>query len=248
MMRYALIADIHANLDALRAVLADIERQNCGHIACLGDIVGFDANPKECLDIIRSRGIACIKGDHDEYCSTNVPLDDFNREAAAHIGWTREQLNEADRKWLRELPYSRAIEDFMTVHASLDRPQRWANIFDETSAGAHFARQTSRVCFFGHTHVPMAFVRKDTVHGGPYTELKLEENAKYLVNAGSVGQSREGVNQANYAVYDLDAQVIRLRCVDYVKSALSRRGGRAMSPAPEVAGDLAAHVGERPPR
>jgi len=234
-MRYALIADIHANLDALRAVLADIERQNCSHIACLGDIVGFDASPKECLDIIRSRGIPCLKGDHDEYCSSNVPLDDFNREAAAHIRWTREQLQEADKKWLRELPYSRLIEDFMMVHSSLDRPQRWANIFDEAAAGAHFVQQTSRVCFFGHTHVPMAFIKKDAVRGSSYEELKVETETKYLVNPGSVGQSREGVNKANYAVYDLEAQVIRLRRVDYVKSAAPRRGGRAASPALETA-------------
>jgi predicted phosphodiesterase len=246
-MRYALIADIHANLGALRAVLADIKKQNCSHIACLGDIVGFDANPKECVDIIRGLGIPCIKGDHDEYCSSNIPLDDFNREAAFHIRWTREQLEEGDRKWLRELPYSRSIEDFMTVHSSLDRPQRWASIFDETAAGAHFVQQTSRVCFFGHTHVPLAFVQKDAVRGSAYSELKLEANAKYLVNAGSVGQSREGVDKANYAIYDLDEQVIRLRRVDYVKSVSPRKGGGATPPAPKPPGGNptpAARLGE----
>lgn len=235
-MRYALIADIHANLDALRAVLADIERQKCSHIACLGDIVGFDVHPKECLDIIRGLGIPCLKGDHDEYCSSNIALGDFNREAAAHIRWTRDQLDEGDWKWLRELPYSRFVEDFMTVHASLDRPQRWANILDEAAAAAHFVQQTSRVCFFGHTHAPMAFVKKDAVRGGAYSELKIEADSKYLVNTGSVGQSREGENQANYAVYDLDARVIRLRRVDYVRSASPRKGPRAMATAPEPAG------------
>src|ERR1017187_9872287 len=106
-MKYAIIAEIHANLEAFQVVLQDIEKQKCTHIACLGDIVGYNANPKECLDIIRAMNIPCIKGNHDEYCSSDKPLEGFNPDAVKVINWTREQLTEDDKKWLSELEHVR---------------------------------------------------------------------------------------------------------------------------------------------
>ena len=91
-MKYAIIADIHANLEALQVVLEDIKAQKCTHYACLGDVVGYNANPKECLDIVRNMGMPCVKGNHDEYCSTKTNLEGFNPHAAEAVNWTREQL------------------------------------------------------------------------------------------------------------------------------------------------------------
>src|SRR5580658_8897442 len=110
-MKYAIIADIHANLEAFQVVLGDIEKQKCTHIACLGDVVGYNANPKECLDIVRARNIPTIKGNHDEYCSGDSALEGFNPHAAEAVNWTRQQLTEDDRKWLRELKYLRLISN-----------------------------------------------------------------------------------------------------------------------------------------
>jgi len=104
-IKYAIIADIHANLEALEAVLKDIKEQNCTHYACLGDVVGYNANPKECLDIIREMDMPCVKGNHDEYCSAEGNTEGFNPYAAEAVNWTRKQLNEDDRKWLRDLKY-----------------------------------------------------------------------------------------------------------------------------------------------
>jgi len=215
-MKYAIIADIHANLEALQVVLEDIKTQACTHVACLGDVVGYNANPKECLDIIRGMNIPVVKGNHDEYCSTENDLEGFNPHAAEAINWTRDQLTLEDRQWLRDLKYIRLLASFTLVHATLDQPQRWGYVFDKLAAAASFTYQNTSMCFFGHTHVPLAFV-KDTgqVRGGTYSKFKVEAGKKYFINVGSVGQSRDGVPKATYVVYDMQEGAIELRRLDY---------------------------------
>lgn len=214
-MKYAIIADIHSNWEALQVVLEDIKAQKCTHTACLGDVVGYNANPKECLDMIRSMNIPCVKGNHDEYCSLDEHLEGFNPHAAEAVTWTRQQLTEEDRKWLRDLKYMRLVASFSIVHATLDVPQRWGYVFDKLAAAASFTYQNTSVCFFGHTHVPVAFIRDSVVRGGTYSKFKVEPGRKYFVNVGSVGQSRDGVAKATYAIYDMDEQSIELRRLDY---------------------------------
>src|SRR5881227_2557818 len=111
-MKYAIIADIHANLEAFQVVLEDIKQQKCTHTSCLGDVVGYNANPKECLDIVRQMNIPCVKGNHDEYCSIDEQLEGFNPHAAEAVEWTRRQLTDEDRNWLRELKYFRLVANF----------------------------------------------------------------------------------------------------------------------------------------
>jgi predicted phosphodiesterase len=215
-MKYAIIADIHANLEAFNTVLEDIKAQNCTHVACLGDVVGYNANPKECLDIVRGMNIPVVKGNHDEYCSTENDLEGFNPHAAEAINWTRDQLTPDDRQWLRELKYMRLVTSFTLVHATLDQPQRWGYVFDKLAAAASFTYQNTAICFFGHTHVPLAFVRDaGQVRGGTYSKFKIEAGKKYFINVGSVGQSRDGVPKATYVVYDMQEQSIELRRLDY---------------------------------
>lgn len=222
-MKYAIIADIHANWEALQTVLEDCQAQNVTHYACLGDVVGYNANPKECLDLVRSMGMPVVKGNHDEYCSSETDLEGFNPHAAEAINWTRDQLTEDDRKWLRELRYIRLVANFTIVHATLDGPQRWGYVFDKLAAAASFTYQNTSVCFFGHTHVPVAFVRDAVVRGGTYSKFKVEPGKKYFVNVGSVGQSRDGVPKATYVVYDLDEGSIELRRLDYDMATTQRK-------------------------
>jgi predicted phosphodiesterase len=214
-MRYAIIADIHANLEAFNTVLADAKAMNCTHYACLGDVVGYNANPKECLDMVRAMNMPVVKGNHDEYCSAEVDLEGFNPHAQEAINWTRNQLTEEDRKWLRDLRYIRLVASFSIVHATLDGPQRWGYVFDKLAAAASFTYQNTSVCFFGHTHVPVAFVRDAVVRGGTYSKFKTEPGKKYFVNVGSVGQPRDGNPKASYVVYDLDEGSIEIRRLDY---------------------------------
>ena len=214
-MKFAIIADIHGNLEAFRTVLADAEQQKPTHYVCLGDVVGYNANPKECLDIVRSMNIPCVKGNHDEYCSTENPLDGFNPAAAEAVNWTREQLTEEDRQWLRDLKYVRMVTSFSIVHATLDGPQRWGYVFDKLAAAASFTYQNTAVCFFGHTHVPVAFMRDSVVRGGTYTIFKIDAGKKYFVNVGAVGQPRDNNPKAAYVVYDVDEGTIELRRLEY---------------------------------
>jgi predicted phosphodiesterase len=214
-MKYAIIADIHGNLDAFQVVLEDIRAQNATHVVCLGDVVGYNAQPKECLDIVRQMNLPCVKGNHDEYCSTDNHLDGFNPHAAEAVHWTREQLSAEDKRWLRELKYSRMAANFTMVHATLDAPERWGYVFDKLAAAASFPYQNTQMCFFGHTHVPVAFMRDTVVRGGTYSKFKVDPAKKYFINVGAVGQPRDNNPKSAYVLYDMDAQTIELRRLDY---------------------------------
>ncbi|EEF57275.1 metallophosphoesterase family protein [Pedosphaera parvula] len=214
-MKFAIIADIHANLEALQVVLADSKEQKCTHYACVGDVVGYGANPKECLDIVRSMGMPTVKGNHDEYCSIDGELEGFNPHAAEAVTWTRKQLTEEDRQWLRDLKYFRLVTSFSMVHATLDGPQRWGYVFDKLAAAASFTYQNTSVCFFGHTHVPVAFIRDTVVKGGTYSKFKVDPARKYFVNVGSVGQPRDNNPKSAYVIYDMNEGTIELRRLDY---------------------------------
>lgn len=231
MNRYAIIADIHANLDAFQVVLEDIKQQQCTHVVCLGDVVGYGANPKECLDIVRGMNIPVVKGNHDEYIGSDESPDGFNDAAAEAVTWTRAQLTEDDRKWLRDLKYFRLVANFSIVHATLDAPQRWGYVFEKLEAAASFTYQNTQVCFFGHTHVPVAFIRDTGVRGGTYSKFRVEPGKKYFVNVGSVGQPRDGNPKAAYVVYDLPSQTIELRRLDYDIAAAQKKIRDAGLPA-----------------
>src|SRR5690349_18820202 len=132
--KFAVLGDIHANLEALLAVTDDARQRGCTHFACVGDVVGYNANPRECLEIVRRLEMPCVRGNHDEYATSSEPLDALNPRAASAMYWTREQLGETDRGWLSELRYVRVVAGFSLVHATLDAPHRWAYIIDKLGA------------------------------------------------------------------------------------------------------------------
>jgi predicted phosphodiesterase len=222
-MKFAIIADIHGNLDAFQVVLEDCKNQQVTHYACLGDVVGYNANPKECLDIVRTMNMPCVKGNHDEYCSSEEHLEGFNPAAAEAVNWTRKQLTEDDRQWLRDLKYSRMVTNFTIVHATLDGPQRWGYVFDKLAAAASFTYQNTSVCFFGHTHVPVAFVKDSVVRGGTYSKFKTEPGKKYFVNVGAVGQPRDNNPKAAYVIYDTTEGTIEIRRLEYDIAAAQKK-------------------------
>jgi diadenosine tetraphosphatase ApaH/serine/threonine PP2A family protein phosphatase len=203
--------------------MADIKEQKCTHYACVGDVVGYGANPKECLKIVRDMGMPCVKGNHDEYCSMDEQLDGFNAHAAEAVNWTRKQLNDDERQWLKDLKYFRLVTSFSMVHATLDGQQRWGYVFDKLAAAASFTYQNTAVCFFGHTHVPVAFIRDTMVRGGTYSKFKVDPSKKYFVNVGSVGQPRDNNPKAAYVVYDVDEGVIELRRLEYDIAAAQKK-------------------------
>lgn len=214
-MRFAIFGDIHANLHALDAVLADARASLCTHHVCMGDIVGYNAFPKECLSIIRELECPVVKGNHDEQASMIDEQEGFNALAEEAINWTRGQLTDDERGWLRELRMHRQVRDFTIVHATLDTPHKWGYIFNQLDAAASFSYQHTSLCFIGHTHVPKAYIRDGSVRSSALDILPLQNGKKYLVNVGSVGQPRDGDWRAAYCIYDSASNEIELRRVEY---------------------------------
>ena len=215
-MRFAIFGDIHANLEALNAVLADAKAHGVTHYVCLGDVVGYAANPGECLEIVRSLECPVVQGNHDEQACANDDLAGFNPLAQHAIDWTRQQLSTEQKDWLRALKLVRQVRDFTIVHATLDTPQRWGYIFNQLDAEASFNYQHTQLCFYGHTHAPKAYVREGThVRGQTFESLLIEAGKKYFVNVGSVGQPRDGDWHASYCLYTPAEQAIQLRRLEY---------------------------------
>lgn len=214
-MRFAILSDLHANLEATEAVLADAHERECTHFVCLGDVVGYNANPHECVEIVQKLECPVVKGNHDEQASLEESSRDFNALAEMAINWTRAQLTDADKTWLRELRLSRQVRDFTIVHATLDTPEQWGYVFNALDAAASFACQHTTVCFFGHTHVAGAFVRDDGVQRVRVDQLMIDGTKKYFINTGSVGQPRDGDWRAAYCIYHADKNVVEQRRVKY---------------------------------
>jgi diadenosine tetraphosphatase ApaH/serine/threonine PP2A family protein phosphatase len=219
------MSDIHANLPALQAAMKDAESCGADELLCLGDVVGNYDQPAECVRIMRDKARMCLKGNHDVYCSASVSLDSFNQQAREHVEWTRVQLSEEDREWLANLPLTVVVDGFTLVHATLNAPHRWEYVADKLSAAASFAHQKTKLCFFGHTHLPLAFMRDSSVRGGTYSKLKIDSEKDYFINVGSVGQSRDGDWRATYAVYDAGSRLVELRRVDYDRPTRGPSGG-----------------------
>jgi diadenosine tetraphosphatase ApaH/serine/threonine PP2A family protein phosphatase len=215
-MRFAIFSDVHSNLEALEAVLRDAEEHKCTHFVCLGDVVGYNANPHECVARIRELGCPVVKGNHDEQASLTEPSHNFNELAEQAINWTREHLDDADKEWLRDLRFQRQVRDFTIVHATLDAPEHWVYVVNVLDAAASFTYQHTAVCFFGHTHVPMAFIREEKrVRRERIEQLQIDMTKKYFINTGGVGQPRDGDWRAAYCIYHVEKNVVEQRRVEY---------------------------------
>ena len=214
-MRLAVFSDIHSNLEALEAVLADARARECTQFVCLGDVVGYNANPHECVERVRAMDCPIVKGNHDEQASLIESSRDFNELAEHAIEWTRNNSTEEDKEWLRGLRLQRQVRDFTIVHATLDTPAQWGYVFNNLDAAASFTYQHTAVCFFGHTHVPMAFIRDEGIKRVRIEQLQIDMTKKYFINTGSVGQPRDADWRAAYCIYHLDKNVVEQRRVKY---------------------------------
>lgn len=231
-MKFAIFGDIHANLHALEAVLADAAEQDCTHYVCMGDVVGYNAFPHECLEIVRSLECPVVKGNHDEQASMFGFQEGFNPLAEEAMNWTREHLTDSDREWLRALRLQRQVRDFTIVHATLDTPHKWGYVFNQLDAAASFSYQHTSLCFIGHTHAPKAYIRDGSVRTILMDEpLHLHAGKKYLVNVGSVGQPRDGDWRAAYCTFNTTDNVITLRRLQYDLEAAQKSVLEAGLPA-----------------
>lgn len=213
--KYAIMGDIHGNWDALTAVLKDAEEHGVSGYVCVGDVVGYNANPAECLEKIRALKCVTVRGNHDHYCSHDECLEDFHPLAAKVVDWTRSQLTSEQIQFLRDLKMSTMVEGFTIVHSTLDMPEKWGYVFDPLEADASFNYQTTAVCFHGHTHLPAYYEKAGRVVKSEYSRVKIAMGKKYFINVGSVGQPRDGDPRSAYAIYDVKTREVELRRLKY---------------------------------
>jgi predicted phosphodiesterase len=194
-MKYAIISDIHSNLEAFTKALAVIDERHVDEIICLGDIVGYGANPNECVELVRSRCSAVVLGNHDAAALDTSMAGDFNAIARKAVYWTADQLTEESRSFLTALPMVHRIEKILFVHSSPNVPEAWDYIVDVDDASSALRHFQEKICFIGHTHVPGIFS-----HVGRARAVTPEE--KYIVNVGSVGQPRDGNPKLAFGIFD----------------------------------------------
>ena len=229
-MKFAIISDLHANLEATDAVFADAHEKECTQFVCLGDLVGYNANPHECVQRVRQLDCPVVKGNHDEQASLEESSRDFNELAERAIEWTRANVTAEDKEWLAALRMTRQVRDFTIVHATLDTPAEWGYVFNNLDAVASFTYQHTTVCFFGHTHVACAFIRDDGVTRVKTEQLTIESGKKYFINTGSVGQPRDGDPRAAYCIYDTEKERVEQRRVKYDLATAQQKIVRAGLP------------------
>ena len=216
MSRTAIFSDIHGNLKALEAVVADANSAGAQNFACLGDIVGYGPNPIECIAALQKIDCVCVKGNHDDDASNNRSLENLNDEARASLEWTRKRLSSSQKDWLAALPYQRRLGRNMLVHASLDNPEVWNYVRNRFDAASSMQMQKTPLCFFGHTHVPAAYCKEGVnVSALSETFIHLQTEQSYLINVGSVGQPRDGVPEASYVIFDRVERTLDFRRVPY---------------------------------
>jgi len=213
--KYAIMGDVHGNLEALEAVLEDAQSQGVNSYVCVGDIVGYNANPAECLDIMRDLGAVAVCGNHDHYCCHEESLEDFHPLAAGVVAWTREQLTDAQLQYLRDLKMVATLDGFSIVHSTLDMPEKWGYVFDTLEANANFTYQATSLCFHGHTHVPVLYEKQGTVRKNTYVKQRIMLGTKYFINVGSVGQPRDGDPRSAYVIYNSRTREVELRRLPY---------------------------------
>ena len=220
---YAVFGDVHANEEALTAVLDDAAGLGVTDYVCVGDIVGYNASPAECVERVRALGCVCVRGNHDHYCAHDESLDDFHPLAANVVDWTRHQLSSEQIRYLADLKLNRMVKGFSVVHSTLDMPEKWGYVFDSLDAEAHFSYQTTALCFHGHTHVPVVYEKEGRVRKTAFSKLTLGIGRKYFVNTGSVGQPRDGDPRAAYLVYRPEIKEVELRRVPYDVAAAQKK-------------------------
>ncbi|MBI4493705.1 MAG: metallophosphoesterase family protein [Chloroflexi bacterium] len=228
-MRIAVISDVHSNLAALEAVLADLGAVDA--LWCLGDSVGYGPEPNACTARLEQAGALAVAGNHDRAAIGRLAIEDFNPLAAAAVRWTAEQLTPRSRQYLAALPERRAEGQWTLVHGS-PRVPVLEYLFSPAAAAESFAHFATRFCLVGHTHVPIAFAGGRRVAaeymGADATLSWAEDERRYILNPGSVGQPRDQDPRAAYLVLDTERCQATWRRVEYsiaaTQALMAQRG------------------------
>jgi len=214
--RIGIFSDIHANLPALEAVLAALEKEDCDQLVCCGDVVGYGAFPNECCQMLRERAIPTIVGNHDHAALGLTDISYFNEIAKAAIKWTRNELKPDNAAWLRDLGFTTDYGDLFFVHSSPEAPRDWKYVLTMGEARLNFRHFEQRACFIGHSHQPFIIeFHEDNLFCSVRPEIDMKRDRRYLINVGSVGQPRDRNYRACYAICDIERERIEIKRVDY---------------------------------
>ncbi len=216
-MRYAILSDIHANRQALNAVLADVREIGYDQIICLGDLVGYGPSPAAVLEKAHSSIHNFVMGNHDAVLSGKLSPDAFNDSARKVIEWTAQKVGPKAAEFLGGFPYILEGDDFCCAHSDFVHPNRFAYMFEPSDAEKSWSARKEKLLFVGHTHVPAIFVigSSGTTHLISPVDFQLEEGKRYIVNPGSVGQPRDGDARASYCVLDTIKNTVYFRRVPF---------------------------------
>lgn len=222
-MRYAVLSDVHANLEALSAVLDDAASQGAAGILCLGDAVGYGADPVACVELLGERASCMVAGNHEHGALGLLDLEWFNSAARKAALWTRGRLGPDHESYLSRLPLRASLGEATCVHASPHHPEEWDYLLTAEQGLAVFGDFSTRLCFVGHSHRPAVWSLGSS--GPDYEDLAgpschgcriaFHDGRRYLVNVGSVGQPRDRDPRAAYVVWDEDDRSVTLRRVTY---------------------------------
>lgn len=234
-MRYAMISDVHANLEALEAVIKDIRKRKVNEILFLGDAVGYGPNPNECLKVLSDNCRVVLAGNHDWAAIGLTEIDYFNEYAKAAILWTREALAGENRELLKTFPIIKDMknENMLLVHSTPKEPEAWHYLFTLWDAEVNFHYFDEQLCLIGHSHLP--FVIERLPSGEMVTSNKgtaLKRNERYIINCGSVGQPRDRDPKACYVILS-DDKVEFVR-VEYDKEKTQKKMHEAGLPLPLI--------------
>lgn len=217
-MRYAVMCDVHSNLEALEAVLDEIKRQKVDSIVHLGDVVGYNANPNECVQRLIDENVVSIMGNHDAAAIGLTELQWFNSSAKQALLWTRDKLKPEYKEYLGGLPETMTLDG--TIMLSHGSPESRDNyILDWMDSVRQFAvmlKKSVNVCFFGHSHLPSLFVRHGHDHDiQNYEKHTLDEKNSYLINFGALGQPRDGDPRTCFGIFDSDDMTVEFFRIKY---------------------------------
>jgi len=215
-MRVAVISDVHANYQALEAVLNEIDAERVDAVWCLGDTVGYGPRPNECCDLVRDRAVHCLVGNHDLVVLGELTVNEFNDEAAAAAIWTAEVLTAESRAFLASLKPYGEVEGVDLFHASARDPV-WEYVLTEEAAKATLELSGAPLVLVGHSHIALAITAEDDrLDGGPAPGgSKITLDGRRLLNPGSVGQPRDGDPRAAWVLLDFEERFAEFHRVPY---------------------------------
>ena len=215
-MRYGIISDIHGNLEALEAAIDALSREKIDRYLCVGDIVGYGADPGECIEKTKSLNPIIVLGNHDAASAGITDTEKFTDAARKAVIWTKKNLKESDIAFLKGLSLIYKNEDLVLAHGTLHEPEKFHYMLDDVTARETFNLMTRAICFVGHSHAPGIFSYKGDRLDYFYKEkTKLSRGELLIVNAGSVGQPRDGDPRLSYSVYDTEALQVELKRITY---------------------------------